>query len=785
MNEQVPPESQDKTSQQGQVVHGSQTTVAGDVNGPVMTGSFEGPVSVTYIKTEQKLPQEERLQDNYIASTSVLDGLRLDRFVGREWLLAQVADFLRDEMCGYLILEAEAGLGKTAFMAWLAQSQDYPRLFCEDAAGLAKIGEGLKSLSAQLVLKHRIAPWATVGILPPAAGRPDVFYELLRQAARLRQPGERVVLVIDALDQAGAPDNENPLSLPHTLPEGVFIIASQRPSSVVLDVDLLRLIQLSAEQADNQTDMRRFLEQAAEWPGIAEALQRGGYPRQYLIDILMDKCRGVWIYLHYVIREIESGSRKLSQLRNLPSGLVRYYAKYWWQERKSDEAQWYGLSLPLLATLAASEPATARQLCAWAGLSEKTPQAQRRLKENWCSFISASGEDQQAQYRFCHATLRDFFAGQVDRTGLPKAERGFIDELRRATITALYQILRTASTPEEKRRYALQLVRWQGLAVGEDCSADEFLKLLELVSGFVYAETEQRSLIERITSALTSSASQLSTRQRARLLVYRAGLYGNLDEMVDAASSYQEAEVAAGELIDSEDTEPEDRKFNAKIALGRGNILVARAESLQDSSDEKLRKTLLKEGEKLLLAAGSHAKSYGKDRILWATILKERCLAHALLKEWSSAEKAYQMALQVLDKAEDTEARDSYRARVLEHASYIHWVRGDTLKNDAQEALNEYRKALDLADEEIAILKKTAPSLLLVRAYTNWGEYAMEVDRCTGDQPPRYLDKACEHWRAASELALALGLPQSEEKYASQLVEQHCPGSIPSAPRNA
>ena len=279
--------------------------------------------------------------------------------------------------------------------------------------------------------------------------------------------------------------------------------------------------------------MRRFLEKAAECSGIAQALQRGGYSGQQLIDILMDKCCGVWIYLHYVIRGIECGDRTLSQLHDLPDGIVKYYVEYWRQERKSDEAQWYDLSLPLLATLAAtSEPATARQLCAWAGLSGQINQVQRRLNENWCSFISATGEDPPPHYRFYHATLRDFFAGQVDRKGLPKAARGFIDELRGATVTALYQILRAASTPEDKRRYALQLVRWHGLDGIEDSSADEFLGILELVAGFAYAEAERRYLIERIARILSTPFGGLSRRQQARLLVYRAGFYGNLGEVV-------------------------------------------------------------------------------------------------------------------------------------------------------------------------------------------------------------------------------------------------------------
>ncbi len=534
MNDQASEAAQDRFDQQGQTVYGPQTNVAGNVQGSVYSGQFQGPVTITEVSIEQA--QHEQLRDATIAPAAVFDRVHVERFVGREWLTAQVNDFMQEEKCGYFVLEAEAGLGKTSFMAWLARTRDTICLFCEDAAGLENVGKGLKSLAAQLVLTYQLAPWADAGVLPPAAERPDIFYRLLAQAAgaaKGRQPKARVVLVIDALDQAGTPEKQNPLSLPRTLPEGVFIIASHRPTSVDLDVDApLCMIQLSAEQADNRSDMRRFLEKAAEWPGIAQVLQRNGQSSQQLIDVLMDKCCGVWIYLHYVIQEIERGDRTLSQLQTLPDGIVKYYLEYWKQERKSDEAQWYGLSLPLLAALtAASEPATARQLCAWTGLSGQITQVQRRLNEDWCSFISATSDDRQPRYRFYHATLRDFFAGRVDRRGLPKAARGFIDELRRASIAALYQILRAETTPEEKRRCALQLVRWQGLNEIEDAPADEFLGILELVGGFAYAEAERRYLIESIDSVLTSHADGLSWRQHARLFVYRAVLYGNLGEI--------------------------------------------------------------------------------------------------------------------------------------------------------------------------------------------------------------------------------------------------------------
>ena len=78
-------------------------------------------------------PKTARLIDAYISPRSVFERLQLDRFVGRTWLVDKVDAFLRDNDRGYFILEANAGLGKTAFLAYLVRERGYIQLFAEQA----------------------------------------------------------------------------------------------------------------------------------------------------------------------------------------------------------------------------------------------------------------------------------------------------------------------------------------------------------------------------------------------------------------------------------------------------------------------------------------------------------------------------------------------------------------------------------------------------------------------------------------------------------------------------
>lgn len=379
----------------------------------------------------------ERLRDAYIHPWPVFERVDLDHLAGREWLLAEVDAFLRDHDRGYFILEAEAGLGKTTFLAWLVRKRGYIHHFVELASGLEGMGRGLKNLASQLILKHHLSPYEALGVLPGIAARSDFLYSLLKQAADQRQNGEKIVLVVDALDEAGTLPSQNALGLPQVLPEGVYVIASQRPVRTLYpDTATVPycVFTLSADSNENQADMYRFLEDVISWPGIADAMQQSNCTPEQFSKALLEKCQGVWIYLHFVVHEIESGQRGPLDLNTLPNGIVQYYAQHWRCWRDRDETKWYEIWLPLLTTLAAAqEPVTADLLVNLAGVKLSTLQVCLLLNELWRPFLAAIGEGTAAHYRFYHTTLVEFFDGRLDRAILQGADRALTDELVQAT----------------------------------------------------------------------------------------------------------------------------------------------------------------------------------------------------------------------------------------------------------------------------------------------------------------------------------------------------------------
>ncbi len=270
----------------------------------------------------------ESLRDAYISPDTVFQRVAIDRFARREWLAREVDEFFKASDRGYFILEAEAGLGKTAFMAWLVKQRSYIHLFVEQSPGAEGMVHGVRSLAAQVIRTWDLRGRVEDGVLPRAASRPDFLDGLLREAARardLRRRDEPIVLVVDGLDEAGAPAGLNPLGLPPRLPKGVYVVAAYRIGAAVLNVDEpKRPFQLKAG-GKNRNDMRSYLQDAAARLRAAGALDRArGSGDDDFVRALIGKCDGVWIYMRYIMDEIERGERAPLDLDELPDNLWEY-----------------------------------------------------------------------------------------------------------------------------------------------------------------------------------------------------------------------------------------------------------------------------------------------------------------------------------------------------------------------------------------------------------------------------------------------------------------------------
>jgi hypothetical protein len=482
----------------------------------------------------------EPIAASYIEPWPVYDNLDLDRFVGRDWLVTGFDHFLATHESGYFVLETDAGLGKTAFLAWLARQRGYVHHFVELAPpGQEGVVVGLRNLAAQLIRAWRLDTDLVEASPLTSALRPQFLPNILREAVRARdslRPGQRIVVVVDGLEGADRLPGQNNLNLPRRLPNGVYVLASQRPADVALRVDAARhIFRLEAQDDLNLRDMRLFLERVAE----RSAVER---PETF-IDALLERSQGVWIYLSFVIGELERGQRTFDAIEELPFGLWQYYAQYWMRWRDEHAADWETAHLPLLATLgAAAESLPFEMLCRLAGATSPPPR--RLLDEHWRPFLTA-GRGRDRRYNLYHDSIREFLHGRADLDQVTAAELSFTAELEDATEQAHGRIA---------HRY---LEAWGGLGAGLPALRDPDLAAIDDSYGLRHltrhlVEVDAEDLHRLLAMDWSDEATAHRPRWRSRNAWHAAaeGAGDSARYLEDIARAWRSAEDASSSEIE-------------------------------------------------------------------------------------------------------------------------------------------------------------------------------------------------------------------------------------------
>jgi hypothetical protein len=338
-------------------------------------------------------------------------------FVGRQFVFDAFTQFIHDSPRGYFIVRGDPGIGKTALTAQLVKVHGYIHHFNIRREGINRADAFLKNICSQLIATFQLDQ----SFLPAEATQDAGFLNrLLKEVSeKLERSGadERCILLIDALDEVeegGAGSGVNPLYLPTMLPPRIYLLVTMRRAHMSLRIECEhRILDIEHDGKGNIRDVHDYVQQSLDTPGIRAYIATQGITTNEFVDLIVAKSEGNFMYLRYVLPEIESGAYTSLSYDALPQGLQNYYESHWHRMRKQANEEWFAYKLPVIIALTVTkQPISIDLLMDFSGVSER-PRV-RAVLDEWFQFLHSEDVPYngglQRRYSLYHASFHDFIA---------------------------------------------------------------------------------------------------------------------------------------------------------------------------------------------------------------------------------------------------------------------------------------------------------------------------------------------------------------------------------------
>nr|WP_181154213.1 ATP-binding protein [Nostoc sp. 'Peltigera membranacea cyanobiont' N6] len=309
-------------------------------------------------------------------------------------------------------------MGKSAILAKYVQDSGCIAHFNVQLQGTNRADQFLESICKQLVNRCQL-PYDPLPSNTTQDG--DFLGQLLNEVSQ-RRNGKPVVIAVDALDEVDPTSyrDANILYLPPHLPEGVYFIMTRRrgvevPFTTYAPVQIFNLLDY---QVNSQHDVRMYIENRVD---NSEKLRQQIDERQETIlvftDKIADKSENNFMYLRYVLQDIEKGLYKDLNLESFPQGLQGYY-DFHWRRMGMTTNPLPDAKIKIVCILGeVKQPVSRQQICDFSGEDTRTVQT---VLNEWEQFLHELIKDEQKRYSFYHASFRDFLHRKdiLDKTGL-------------------------------------------------------------------------------------------------------------------------------------------------------------------------------------------------------------------------------------------------------------------------------------------------------------------------------------------------------------------------------
>jgi Effector-associated domain 10 len=332
-------------------------------------------------------------------------------FVGRTYVFDAIQSFINNNHKGYFTIIGDPGQGKSAILAKYVQDTGCVAHFNVQLQGINRADQFLESVCRQLVIRYDL-PY---DLLPPRATQDGAFLSQILEEVTRKADGHTVVIAVDALDEVDSASyrDANILYFPPQLPDGIYFILTRRrvevPLTVYVPTQSLSLLD-EQYQADSERDVRTYIQKRVDDSDtLRQRIDERKESIPDFINKLTEKSEMNFMYLRYILQDIESGMYKDLDLERFPYGLQGYYEFHWRRMGMMDQPLPTEKIKIVYILAEVRQPVSVKKICDFS--SEDGIKVEEVIKQ-WKQFLHNLRKNEQIRYGVYHSSFRDFLHRQ-------------------------------------------------------------------------------------------------------------------------------------------------------------------------------------------------------------------------------------------------------------------------------------------------------------------------------------------------------------------------------------
>ncbi|MEL7039084.1 MAG: trypsin-like peptidase domain-containing protein [Cyanobacteria bacterium J06592_8] len=349
---------------------------------------------------------------------------KIKNFCGRKFVFDEFDNFVNNQKKGYFTVIGEPGMGKSAIAAKYVVDRSAICYFNLQSRSQNRPDQFLKSIRQQLINRYQLRN-----------AEQDNLASLLEKVRQKKSPGEKLVIVVDALDEVEQkPGANNLLNLPQTMPDGVYFLLTRRPFTaeterLYVSPEILKEeldLRASQYEQSNKDDLEEYVwlilntdpehkDSLKNWINTRNLSDEG------FVKKIVEKSDKNFMYLRCILPEIARGSYDNLDLQKFPKGLEEYYTQHW-QRMGMEQEKNKTPVMTLFVLVEIKEPIAAEFI---ADIVQVDEYEVEEVLEKWIEYLRKQNIKAEICYSIYHASFLDFLSGQKKL----KRERKLFDEI--------------------------------------------------------------------------------------------------------------------------------------------------------------------------------------------------------------------------------------------------------------------------------------------------------------------------------------------------------------------